>query len=91
MNKYDEASKMLCQYLHQMAKEKGITHQQIADKTGFIVSNVTRMLSGKYSPTLVSFMKLADALDAYLFVIDKDADNQLADTMRERWGKVSES
>ncbi|MCD4680683.1 MAG: helix-turn-helix domain-containing protein [Bacteroidales bacterium] len=91
MEKHDKASIMLCNYLRQIAREKGITHQEIADKTGFIASNVTRMLSGKYSPSLVNFIKLAEAVDAFIFVIDKTADDELVEVMKSRWKDYSTS
>jgi len=69
-DKHKTASAMLCEYLRNLAKEKNITHEQIAEKTGMIPSNVSRMLSGKYSPSLENFIKLAEAIDTYFFVID---------------------
>lgn len=47
--------------LRQAAKSKGITHQEIAAKTGLIQTNVARTLSGKYIPRLDLFLKLAEA------------------------------
>ena len=87
--KFKEAREMLCEYLKQTAREKKITLEEIAEKTGFTLSNVGRMLSGKYPPTLDNFLKLAEAVDAYLFVIDKDANDDLVETMKNRWGKVN--
>jgi transcriptional regulator with XRE-family HTH domain len=84
--KYKEARKMLCQYLYQLAKEKGITQEEIAEKTGFTRNNVSRMLSGRYSPSLDNFIRLAEAIDSYFFVIDKEADDDLVHTMKNRWG-----
>ena len=60
----------------------------IAQKTGFTQPNVNRMLSGRYSPSLDNFMKLADAIDAYFFIIDKNADSDLVSLMRKRWGHL---
>jgi transcriptional regulator with XRE-family HTH domain len=86
--KYTEARKFLCRYLADEAKEKGITHQAIADRTGFAKNNVTRMLSGRYSPSLDNFIKLADAIGVYFFIIDKDAEGDLVDMMKKRWGEI---
>lgn len=52
---------MLIDFLRNEAKQKGITHDQIAEKTGFQPSNVSRMLTNKYSPSLPNFLKLAEA------------------------------
>lgn len=86
--KYQEARRMLCRYIVNVAKEKGITQEQIAEKTGFTQSNISRMLAGRYSPSLENFIRLAEAVDTYFFVIDKTADSDLTETMRNRWGKI---
>jgi transcriptional regulator with XRE-family HTH domain len=87
--KYQKARIMLCQYLYAVAKEKGITHDKIAESTGFSRSNISRMLSGKYPPSLDNFLKLADAIGVYFFIIDKDDDNaELVEMMKNRWGKT---
>jgi len=66
--KYKEARKMLCRYLYELAKEKGISQDKIAEKTGFNRNNVSRMLSGRYSPSLDNFIRLAEAVDTYFFI-----------------------
>ena len=86
--KYKTARQMLCRYLAKVAKDKSITHEQIAEKTGFTRSNVSRMLSGKYPPILDNFIKLAEACEVYFFVIDKDADDELVNVMKKRWGSI---
>ena len=60
--KYQEETRMLLYKLKEYAYEKEITEQQIADKTGFIQSNVNRMFAGKYSPLMDNFLELADAI-----------------------------
>jgi transcriptional regulator with XRE-family HTH domain len=69
--KYREARRILCRRLYDIAQEKGITQDQIAEKTGFARNNVSRMLSGRYSPSLENFIKLADAIvvDVTLLVL----------------------
>jgi len=86
--KYKEARIMQLQYLAKLAKEKGITQDMIAEKTGFTRNNVSRMLSGRYSPSLDNFMRLCEAINCYLFIIDKNADDDLVTMMKERWGKI---
>jgi transcriptional regulator with XRE-family HTH domain len=63
---YQEEMRRLLSTLKEKAKEKGITEQQIADKTGFIQSNVNRMFAGKYSPLLDNFLELADAVGYHI-------------------------
>lgn len=50
------------EHLRQFALEKGITHQTIADRTGFKQANVARMLSGKYIPRYDNFLSLCSAI-----------------------------
>lgn len=83
--KITEARIMLCHYLASLAKEKGLSTYDIARITGFKQPNVHRMLTAKYAPTLDNFIRLADALDAYIFIIDKNADDDLTQLMRDRW------
>lgn len=85
------ARKMLLDYIRAQAREKGISHNELARRSGLIQSNVTRMLAGKYSPTLDNLIRLAEAANCHLFVIDKEADDDLCETMRTRWGKPSKN
>lgn len=83
---------MLCRYLADVAKEKGITNELIANRTGFKPSNVSRMLAGIYSPSLDNYMRLAEAVGVYFFVIDKEEkDDELVKMMKERWGKMGKN
>ncbi|NCU32526.1 MAG: XRE family transcriptional regulator [Candidatus Moranbacteria bacterium] len=86
--KYKEARMILLQYLRQVAAEKKITHAHIAEKTGFSRNNVSRMLMGRYSPSLENFIKLAEVIDVYIFIIDKQEDNDLVNIMKHRWGNL---
>lgn len=88
--KITEARIMLCHYLASLAKARNMTTTELAEKTGFKQPNVSRMLSGKYPPTLDNFIRLADALDAYIFVIDKDADSDLVKMMKKRWKRPND-
>jgi len=86
-----EARKMLCHYLGDVARQKGLSTYKIAEITGFKQQNVHRMLSGKYAPTLDNFIKLADAIDVYFFIIDKNSDDDLAELMKNRWRRPGEA
>jgi transcriptional regulator with XRE-family HTH domain len=89
--KYKKSRKLLLDYLRQTAREKGITHLSIAEKTGFTANNVSRMLQGRYSPTLDNFIRLAESVNCYFFIIDKEADDDLVEIMKNRWGAVKEN
>ncbi|HAN78652.1 MAG TPA: hypothetical protein DCQ31_13260 [Bacteroidales bacterium] len=80
-----EAQKMLLKYIADTAAEKGITQEQIAEFTGLKQSNVSRMLAGRYSPSLRNFLKIAQAVNCFIFIADKDSDDELATIMKERW------
>ena len=54
--------KKLCSQLKEEAEKRGITQGDIAEKTGFTQSNVSRMLTAKYAPALDNFLILADAI-----------------------------
>jgi len=86
--KFKEARKMLLQYLKRVAYEKKISPTEIAAKTGFTENNVIRMLAGRYSPTLENFIKLANSVGVYFFIIDKDEDSDLVTLMKNRWGEI---
>lgn len=70
-NTENEQWKLLVLILKEIAENKGISHQQIADETGLVRSNVTRFLGGKYNPSLGMFIKVAKALDVNLKLEDK--------------------
>lgn len=65
-------SAILMKLIGAILEKKGITHQQIADLTGFERSSVTRMLSGKFSPSLANFLKIIDAVGLMIYLQDKD-------------------
>lgn len=82
--KYREARKILIKYVFDTAKAKGITHEMIAEKTGWHRSNVTRMAAGHYSPSLDNFLKFAECAGVYFFLEDKDGDGEMTKIMRDR-------
>jgi DNA-binding phage protein len=87
-----EARKMLCKYLADVAREKGLSSYKIAELTGFKQQNVSRMLLGHYAPTLDNFIMLCEAIQTYIFIIDKDtADDDLVKTMKDRWNRAGDA
>ena len=82
--KYSEARKILLRFVADQAKEKGITQEDIAERTGFSRSNVSRMLAGRFAPTLDNFIRLAEAVEVYFFLESKDAKSENAEFMRDR-------
>ena len=58
-------NQILTSYI-KLRKEKGITQQEIADRTGIKRTNVARSESGRNAPTIEVLVKLAAALDMEL-------------------------
>lgn len=61
-----------------LRQERGITQQEIANRTGMKRTNVVRIESGKYVPTIEVLVKLAAALDMELEVrlVEKESGNE---------------
>ena len=54
-------NQILTSYIN-LRKERGITQQEIADRTGIKRTNVARIESGRNAPTIEVLVKLAAAL-----------------------------
>ncbi|NLT51948.1 MAG: helix-turn-helix transcriptional regulator [Ignavibacteria bacterium] len=63
--------------LKEIAKQKGITQQQIADKTGLLQSGIARTFSLRSCPKLDYFLQLADAIGVNFFFEDKEGKTDL--------------
>ena len=85
-----EARKLICKYLCDIAREKKLSTYKIADMTGFKQQNVSRMLRGLYAPTLDNLLRLCEAIQCYVFVIDKEADDDLVEMMKCRWKRAGD-
>ena len=72
-----EEYKILVQLLKEIAEEKGITQQEIADKTGYKQQNISRIFSLKYSPRLDVFLNIAKAVGVNFFFQDKESKTDL--------------
>ena len=58
-------NQILTAYIN-LRKERGITQQEIADRTGIKRTNVARIESGRNAPIIEVLVKLAAALDMEL-------------------------
>lgn len=65
-------------YLSQLIKSKRITHNEIAISTGYIESNVSRVLSGRYMPRLDVLATIADAAGYDVAFINQEVNHQPA-------------
>lgn len=76
-NQQSEHWKVLVQLLKEIAEDKGISQQQIADETGLLRSNVSRLFSLKYKPNLDIFLKVAMAVKVNFFFADQEDKSDL--------------
>jgi len=75
--------KVLVLMLKNIAEEKGITQEQIALITGFTQSNISRIFSLKYTPTLQTYLAIASAVKVNFFFEDQESKTEL-NVMMER-------
>ena len=76
-NNQNKQWKLLVFLLKEIAEQKGITHQQIANKTGLLRSNVTRFFMAKYTPRLDVFLEIAKSCEANIYIEDKEGTSEL--------------
>jgi len=68
---------LLVSLLSELAKQKGISHQAIADASGLKRSNVSRVFSLNYAPNLTTFLSIARAVGVNFYFEDKASDSDL--------------
>ena len=59
--------KILVLLLQQIAEQKGLTQQEIAQKSEMHQSHVSRFFALKYSPDMRTFLKVAQAIEVNFF------------------------
>lgn len=57
------ARKLLIEFVKQTAEKRGVSYRAIARVTGLHPSNISRVLSGRYSPEIDTFLKICGALN----------------------------
>jgi len=68
---------LLVLLLKEIAEEKGITQNQIAEQTGMIQSAVSRFFSLKFKPTLDTFLQVSKAIKVNFFFEDQESKTDL--------------
>lgn len=63
--------------LKKIAENKGISQQEIANRTGFQRTNINRMFALAYCPNLNTFIAVAKAIGVNFFFGDKDGTTEL--------------
>lgn len=76
-NKENGQWKLLVLILKNIAEDKGITQQQIADETGLHQSSVARFFRAKFKPRLDVFLEIAKAVKVNFFFEDQESKTDL--------------
>lgn len=69
--------KILVLLLQQIAEQKGLTQQEIAQKSEMHQSHVSRFFALKYSPDMRTFLKVAQAIEVNFFFEDRESKTDL--------------
>ena len=68
---------LLVLLLKEIAEEKGITQNEIAEQTGMIQSAVSRFFSLKFKPTIDTFLQVSKAIKVNFFFEDQESKTDL--------------
>ena len=63
--------------IKEIAESKGITHEEIATRTGLARSNISRMFQLKYCPSLQNWLKILKAVEVNIFFEDRESKTDL--------------
>ena len=73
----DNQWKLLVLLLQQIAEQKGLTQQEIAEKAQMHQSHVSRFFALKYAPNMDTFLKVAKAIEVNFFFEDRESKTDL--------------
>lgn len=73
----DNQWKLLVMLLQQIAEQKGLTQQMIAEKSEMHQSHVSRFFALKYAPDIRTFLKIAQAIQVNFFFEDRESKTNL--------------
>lgn len=62
MQEHNHARQKIASQLRQVRKEQGMTQERLAEKVGTRKSNISRLESGRYNPSLDFLEKVAGGL-----------------------------
>ena len=62
MQEHNHARQEIASQLRQVRKEQGLTQERLAEKVGTRKSNISRLESGRYNPSLDFLEKVAGGL-----------------------------
>lgn len=89
MSDFRLQASVVLRMLADIADQKGITHQMIADKTGIHRSNVTRMLSCRFIPRFDLVVKIADAIGVFFQFEDRDGSSDMAAAIKKALEEIN--
>ncbi len=69
--------KVIVTILKEIATDQGISQQDIADRTGMLQSNVSRIFSLKYCPRLDILLAIAESIGVNFFIESKNSNTDL--------------
>ena len=69
--------KLLVLILRKIAESKGISQQEISNRTGLLNSNINRIFKLLYCPNLNTFLLIANAIGINFFFEDKDSTTKM--------------
>ena len=73
----NEHWKVLVLLLKEIADQKGISQNEISERTGMLQSAVSRFFSLKFKPTLETFLQVAQAVKVNFFFEDQEGKTDL--------------
>ena len=76
-NNQNEQWKLLVLLLKEIAESKGITQNEIAEKSEMHQSHVSRFFALKFPPNLNTFLKVAKAIKVNFFFEDRENKSDL--------------
>lgn len=76
-NNENQQWQLLVLLLKEIADQKNITQNEIADKSGLRQSHVSRFFSLKYCPNLDTFLKVSKAIKVNFFFEDQEDKSDL--------------
>ena len=83
-----ETRKIYGSWIKLLREGKGWSQQELSDKIGISQSTITKIENGRWNFGIDTITVLAVHLDFFVFFLEKDSEDDLAKSMRERW-KIS--
>ena len=83
-----QARKLYGSWIKLLREGKGWSQQELADKIGISRTTIGKIENGVWNFGIDTVTILAVHLDFFVFFLEKDGEDDLAKSMRERWGKA---